>query len=67
MMSGDFLIKAQKRYDEFREYGLSHDKASYLFRLMYELTPCGFEHYVRRYLYHVNGIKGKVVASYGDQ
>lgn len=59
--------KIQKRYEEFRNHGLSVQQSLYLLKLMYELTPRGFEEYVRRYFYHVNGIKAKVIGGYTDQ
>jgi HJR/Mrr/RecB family endonuclease len=65
-MNDALVTKAQKRYDEFKEHGLSHDKALSLLRLMYELKPRGFEEYVRRYFFRVYGIKSKVTWWYTD-
>lgn len=60
-MNDKLVVKVQKRYEEFRKHGLTHQKASYLLRLMYELTPRGFEEYVRRYFYKAYKIKATVI------
>lgn len=65
-MNDRIVAKIQKRYEEFKGHGLSHEKSVYLLRLMYELKPRWFEEYVRRYFYRVYQIKSIVTWWYSD-
>ena len=59
-MNHGLVAKSQKRDDEFRKHGLTHNKELYRLRLIYELKHRSFEEYARRYFYRVYGIKSKV-------
>ena len=55
-----------KQYNDLKKWYITSSDAIYLLRLMYELTPQGFEQYIATYFNNVFGYTTKRIGGYND-